>query len=66
TRIFNPRVGGSTPSLGTTFSFWWLQSYPKRHKKPAQCGFFVACRKVLVGRPSSWVAFGQQHSSRPG
>ncbi|CAI8802476.1 hypothetical protein EMIT047CA2_10452 [Pseudomonas soli] len=34
-RIENPRVGGSTPSLGTTFSFWWLQSYPKRHKKPA-------------------------------
>jgi hypothetical protein len=28
-----------------------LQSYPKRHKKPAQCGFFVACdfsRTILL------------------
>jgi hypothetical protein len=33
--IENPRVGGSIPSLGTTYSFQVVSKSPESYKKPA-------------------------------
>ncbi len=42
--IENPRVGGSIPSLGTTFRFQVVyDTFLKAHEKPAQRGLFVVC-----------------------
>jgi hypothetical protein len=44
--IENPRVGGSIPSLGTTFRFQVVSASSETHKKPALERVFY-CLKFL-------------------